>query len=195
MGTQDYQAALRDRMRQIPLGEAPRPWRCVTNAAVGGLTEVGFAEGTEWLLVVSWQGRGVFDGRTGLRVARDDNPPDNSWYDGLRLVARGIGPIEDQWVRIAGLHGGGFPRITVDGWKLTQIAPDWPEESIVLEPPGGSVLIERFAKGCVRLAEDSFRAFGFSDSGASFLLAMSHSVLIWHRDGFLLDSTTKSSSV
>jgi hypothetical protein len=42
------------------MGCMPSTWRKVTYLAVGGLTEVGFADG-RLLLVVSHQGRGVVD--------------------------------------------------------------------------------------------------------------------------------------
>ena len=136
MSIQEYQAAMRDRMRQLPQGQAPMPWTLTVNAAVGGLTEVGFAEGSDLLLVVSSQGRGVFDCRAAVRVARNECEPDDSWYDGVGLTARGIGPIESHLIRLAGLHGGGLPRISRDGWALTLVAPDWPDELVVLEPRG-----------------------------------------------------------
>lgn len=178
-----YQVALCDRLRRLPTAKAPAPWHLVTAAAVGWLTEIGFAEGTDLLLVVSSQGRGVFDATTGLRIARDDEPPHDSWYDPIRLTAQGIGSIGDQRVRIAGLMGGGLPRRTRDGWGLERIAPDWPKESVVLSPPRQSVLIERLATGCARLDVDEIRAYGFSEAGNSFAVALaSHTVVIWHRD-------------
>lgn len=62
------------------------------------------------------------------------------------------------------------------------IAPDWPLQSIVIEPPGCSVLHERSADGCAKIEEDyEIRAFGFSDTGRSFVVAVSHSLMIHSR--------------
>ena len=133
---------LRSRLRRVPLGPPPAPWRQVVSHAVGGLTEVGFASRSDLLLVVSSQGRGLFDGRSGELAARDPTPPGDGWYDEVRLTASGIGPVDDQLIRLAGLHGGGLSACTDDGWGITRIDPDWPLESIVLDPTGSSVLYQ-----------------------------------------------------
>jgi hypothetical protein len=52
------------------MGSMPSTWTKVTYLAVGGLTEVGFADG-RLLLVVSRQGRGVVDLASGELLARD----------------------------------------------------------------------------------------------------------------------------
>ena len=173
---------LRSRLRRVPLGQPPAPWRQVVSHAVGGLTEVGFASRSDLLLVVSSQGRGLFDGRSEELAARDPAPPDDGWYDEVRLTALGIGPIGDQLVRLAGLHGGGLSACTDDGWAITRIAPDWPLESIVLDPPGSSVLYEGHDRGCTRIAEGfEMRAYGFSETGLSLVVASSDHVELWCR--------------
>ncbi|WZO97450.1 hypothetical protein EP7_004484 [Isosphaeraceae bacterium EP7] len=170
------------RLRRVPFGQAPAPWRQVTAHAVGGLTEVGFASRSDLLLVVSSQGRGLFEGRTGERIAHDPTPPDDGWYDEVRLTASGIGPLNDQLIRLAGLHGGGLSGCTDDGWGVTRIAPDWPLESIVLDPPGSAVMYEGHTKGCMRIAEDlGLRAFGFSETGLSLVVATSDRIELWSR--------------
>lgn len=173
---------LRSRLRRVPLGQPPAPWRQVASHAVGGLTEVGFGGRSDLLLVVSSRGRGLFDGRSGVRVARDPSPPDDGWYDEVRLTASGIGPLGDPLIRLAGLHGGGLSACTEDGWGVTRIAPDWPLESIVLDPPGSSVLYEGHDKGCIRIAEGfEMRAYGFSETGLSLVVATSDHVELWGR--------------
>jgi hypothetical protein len=173
---------LRSRLRRFPLGQPPAPWRRVAGHAVGGLTEVGFASGSDLLLVVSSEGRGLFDGRRGDRLARDPTPPDDGWYDEVRLTASGIGPLRDQLIRLAGLHGGGLSACTNDGWEITRIAPDWPLESIVLDPPGSSVLYEGHSEGCIKIAEGfEMRAHGFSETGLSLVVASSDQIELWPR--------------
>jgi hypothetical protein len=81
---------------------------------VGGLTSVGLSADGVHLLVVSWQGRGVLDLRSGERVARDaalDFEPDGT-------IVVGIGPLVGEQVRVAGLWGGELPRATPDGWRV-----------------------------------------------------------------------------
>lgn len=162
---------------------APSPWRRGPVHAVGGLTEVGYVPESDLLLVVTSTGRGLFDCTRGVRVARDRTPPEiGGWYDEIGLLALGIGPVEQQFIRLAGLHGGGLHRMTRDGWSLEIVAPDWPRQSIIIQPPGSFVLVDRFAAGCVKIEEDfEIRAFGFSDTGRSFVVALSHTLLVYSR--------------
>jgi hypothetical protein len=85
--------------------------------AVGGLFGVGYATASELLLVLSSQGRGVFDCATGERLARDYEES-HKFFDPIRLTAVGFGPLDGQAIRIAGLFGGGLPLTTLDGWYL-----------------------------------------------------------------------------
>lgn len=169
---------------RFELGDPPSPWIRSGVHAVGGLTEVGYAEGTDLLLVVSSQGRGVFDALSGERVARDHEVPsdDGEWYDRVLLRAGGIGILADSMVRLAGLHGGGLPYSTYDGWSLQLASPEWPEESIFLAPPGRAIFPESFAEGCVKIATGmEFRAYGFSETGKSFVIASGHTLELFSR--------------
>jgi hypothetical protein len=47
------------------------PWKKIANHAVGGLFQIGYAEDSDLLLVLSHNGRGIFDCLTGERIARD----------------------------------------------------------------------------------------------------------------------------
>jgi hypothetical protein len=81
----DHLEPIRQRIRAAPVSEPPPPWIASAVHAIGGLTEIGFADDTDLLLVVSHQGRGVLDCHTGQRIARD-------WYDERRLRAFLGGP-------------------------------------------------------------------------------------------------------
>ena len=72
----DHLLPLIERVRAAPVQEPPIPWRLLEAHAVGGLTDVGFGRRSDLLLVVSSQGRGVFDCVTGQRVARDASMPE-----------------------------------------------------------------------------------------------------------------------
>lgn len=100
----------------------PDKWKVVGTYAIGGLTSVGFSQDEQHLLVVSSQGRGVFDCWTGRKVARD-NEADGDWLDERHLRCQGIGPIVQEFVPIAGLAGGGLRRCNDDGDLLECIAP------------------------------------------------------------------------
>lgn len=173
----DHLDPLRRRIRSAAVAAPTPSWTRLAAHAVGGLTEVGFAEDSDFLLVVSWQGRGVIDCRTGERVARDRAEPDDSWYDGRRLRAQGIGPLANQTVRLAGLHGGGLLRCGLGGWSVESLALDWPDVCLLLVEPWRSIFDEK--TGFTKLAvEREVRAFGFSDTGASLVIATSSDVVV-----------------
>jgi len=164
--------------------EPPSPWKHLTTWAVGGLFQVGYAENSDLLLVLSSQGRGIFDCLTGERVARDYEEA-HDYFDSIRLMASGFGPLEGQNIRMAGLFGGGLPLTTEDGWSLEEQAPGWPTRSILLTPPtiesedGNSVAGEAVFIGDDGACE--LRAFGFSETGRSLVIAISCDLSIFVR--------------
>jgi hypothetical protein len=178
----DYVARYIERIRGLRTREPPLPWKRFSVQAVGGLTEVGFGENTELLLVVSHNGRGVFDCRNGQKIARDYDPPDRLWYQPIQLRATGIGPLAGVKIRLAGLHGGGLPICTEDGWSLELVSPDWPDSGLILQPPGTSIYMDDRSGSCVKVADvDVLRVYGFSDTGRTFIIASSHTLEIFGR--------------
>jgi hypothetical protein len=125
---------------------------------VGGLTEIGFVGRTATLLVVSHQGRGLFDCATGERLARDRDEDASRWFDSDRPAALGIGSADGQWIDVWGLAGGEPITITHDGWRATRDGND-----VVLQGPTGE---QRFSTGV-----ENLRAFGFSPDGSYLVLA------------------------
>jgi hypothetical protein len=173
------------RFRDMTVSPPPAPWRTIGPFAVGGMRSIGFAEGTEMLLVTSSSGRGLFNCRTGERLARDEREC-GSWEDEVALMEEGIGPLSGKFVRMAGLHGGGMPVFTVDGWGVRVVAPDWPSAGVILCPPGKSVWAPKESErlGCVKICEvEEARAVGFSDSGISLAVAdSSHTLHLFGRN-------------
>ena len=172
----DQTHGIKERLQKLPLKGPPLPWKHKGTQPSGGLREIGFAEGTDLLLVVSESGRGIFDALTGQRVGRDPQALDSTWYDEIKLIAKGFGPLAGQSIRIAGLMGGGLPLSTADRWYLQALTLEWPETTVILEPPGTDVLVERMSSGCVRLdltGAGEFRTCGFSATGRSFVVATS----------------------
>jgi hypothetical protein len=105
----EYQQQLRDRFLGASVMPAPAPWLTLptphTYIPVGGLLGVGFAadpaSGADILMVVSRDGRGLFDPSTGTKIARDRNPdPDLYIPMGMDLSCPGFGPLADTRVRI-----------------------------------------------------------------------------------------------
>ena len=167
----------------------PPPWRPIGSFAVGGLTDIGFELQSDLVLVVSGNGRGVFNCRTGERLARDSSMPQtgkDNWQDCFGLKVEGVGPLAEQRICTAGLHGGGLPRLTRDGWGVEQLALDWPEECLLLVPPGEDIYGEYRGRPLIfsKLAvESGVRAWGFSPTGLSLVLATSSDLTIWSRSG------------
>lgn len=176
-----YQDELREVLKRMPFSDVPAPWSVIGGSAVGGLTEIGFVPGTDDLLVVSSQGRGLFDTLTGEKLARDsdeffDNP------DPTGLTAPGIGRASNSTVPLAGLHGGGLPRITHDGWIIDIVQLPWPRHVLFLSSN---------YKPCYdnsghswKICDDGaceYRVAGFSPSGRAFVFASSCELIIYGR--------------
>jgi hypothetical protein len=146
---------------------------------VGGLTDVGFIAGSDFLLVLSSQGRGIYDCITGERVARDRS--DDFPFDEFGLSAPAFDSFGDQSVRTAGIHGGGLALATSDGWSAEEFVFQWPERIITMSPPGHWVYFAGQGRPCEAYrvaAESEIRAFGFSPTGRSFILATSSDITI-----------------
>lgn len=185
-GNADYELKNRERLAGllslIPSYAAPDGWQQTGFFAVGGLAEVGFSKNSELLLVVSSSGRGVIDCATGARIARDDESYGN-WYVPETLQCVGIGPLADETVQIAGLHGGGLPIFTRSGESLTVVSPDWPRSNVIFCPADKIPLADGYQTGCCFVGiRDEIRAFGFSWTGNSFVIATSSDVCVFTRN-------------
>ena len=179
----DYQQRQEARFRNAPLNAPPAPWRRRWVGPVGGLLEIGFAPNSELLLVVSAAGRGVFDCRTGERVARDDEAS-LDWADPVHLTAEGIGPLTGQTIRMAGIWGGGLPVVTEDGWHWKVIPLNWATDVGFLCPPGADIFRDLSFELCRKIhSGDRVRAGGFSETGNSLVIAEGSgvSLMIYHR--------------
>lgn len=174
-------------VRSLPEREPGSPWGRRYVYDVGGLISVGFGLQSELLLVTSADGRGVFDCETGDRVARDSNI-DESFEDHHTLKATGIGPLAGQLIPTAGLFGGGLPNCSRDGWIALTVWPDWLLGFGVLTEPGTSLVAlasaGRRSSAITRLrtGPGELRAFGFSASGNTLVLATSADIAIYSRD-------------
>jgi hypothetical protein len=172
---------LRNKLLSLNIGEIPSPWKRVATVSVGGLRSLGFDQESENLLIVSSQGRGVIDCLTGEKIARDDE----EFYEGeTKLEAQGIGVLRDRTIRMSGLFGGGLPIITEDGWQLESVTLKWPEQMLILLPPGSHLygLVTRHPDSMTKIFEDScIRAYGFSYTGRSLVIAITSDVTIFVR--------------
>lgn len=177
-----HQEQLRKHLEDLPYSSPPAPWKLVSDATIGGLTEVGYADGSDDLLVVSSQGRGIFDCLTGVRLARDSeemfaNPDDSG------MTAPGIGQHAATVFRLAGLIGGGLSSGTRDGWGIHVIQLPWPIHVVFLTSNFAD--ITDHTGGVSKLCNDEpceFRAAGFSPTGRSFVVATSGELRMYARN-------------
>jgi len=133
---------------------------------------------------MSADGLGVFDCSTGARVARDRDG--DFEFDAGNLLVSGIGPLGGQRVRTAGLAGGGLAASTHDGWSVERHPFAFPDAELFIAPPGQSMLWTQQGKE-VRLCKlggfvTELRAYGFSPTGRSFVIATSSDVMTFTRD-------------
>ncbi|RYD75714.1 MAG: hypothetical protein EOP84_17875 [Verrucomicrobiaceae bacterium] len=181
-GIPEHLKVVHRRIDTAPNGQVPEPWRRAGVFAIGGLTDVGFADDTDLLLVLSSQGRGIYDCTTGERVERDRS--EDFPHDPANLIAPGFGILEGVSVRTAGMYGGGLCRVTADGWSVECVTLHWPEEILLLVEPWHSIYADP-ARGKAefhRLAtEHEVRAFGFSPTGRSLVIATSSDVTVFTR--------------
>lgn len=173
---------LQEKLLSLNIGEVPDPWKLVATFAVGGLRSVGFDRESENLLVVSSQGRGVIDCLTGEKVARDY---EEFHENETKLEAQGIGILSDRTIRMSGLFGGGLPSITEDGWQLECVTLKWPEQMLILLPPSSHLYgsVTGHPDTMTKIFEDScIRAYGFSYSGKSLIIATTSDVTVFGRE-------------
>ncbi|QWP76178.1 hypothetical protein J5226_21730 [Lysobacter sp. K5869] len=177
-----HRQSLRTRIRAIEIGPPPDPWHEVARIAIGGLEWVGFEPDGDLLLVASSRGRGVFDMRSGEKLARDYH---DIGLDDRRMETEGIGPLQGQTVRMAGIGGGGLNRGAHDGWHLEIAAPDWPQQDVFLIEPFSMLFDPRPAhagKAHKLLSTWPLVAYGFSPTGQSFIVATSSDIVLFARD-------------
>ncbi len=82
------------KLRELAVSAPPEPWLPGKQHAIGGLTEIGYADASDILLVVSSQGRGVFKCLNGELIARNRNVYDDSWYDSTKLTTARAGKAQ-----------------------------------------------------------------------------------------------------
>ncbi len=156
-------------------------WKLIGSYAVGGLRSIGFAEASDRLLVTSSDGRGIFDCLSGEKIARDYDDSVPTYEDELRLLAPGFGPLEGQTIHMAGLHGGGLPVLTRDGWSLRLVHLDWSICLLILDPPTRNFpRLPNRSEFLVMATNEDIRTCGFSYTGNSFVIALgSHTLFIY----------------
>lgn len=162
-------------------------WKHQNTYAIGGLENVGYANGQDLLIVLSTQGEGIFDCIKGEKIARLNNGSD--WwndFDKETNSIKGFDILNNIEIRTFGLYGDDkLPKSTEDGWMLLTSEPE-PDDSPFERYLVSKVYLvspDKMHKTIV--AKDGaceLRAFGFSSTGKSFIVATSCELIIYSRD-------------
>jgi len=170
-------------MAHWPTSAFPAPWKN-GGLGIGGICAVGFSADGRWLLVVSHQGRGVFNAESLERIARDDEA-NYGLFDKATDTAAGIGPMEGLRIPVFGMRGAirtrtQLPTRTEDGWAL-----DWKEAEERLGMPDTSVSLRaphQVSGPGYPLGEyELLYAIGFSPNGRTLVIAESHTITVLGR--------------
>lgn len=161
-------------------------WIHKNTFAIGGLENIGYAPKQDYLMVLSSQGQGIFDCLKGEKVARQNNG--GEWwknFDQAKNSIVGFGLLENVEISTCGLFGGdNLPKSNSDGWTLTITEPqpdDKPFEKNLVQK---IYLISPNNNEKTFIAKDGpceLRAFGFSETGNSFVVALSCDLTIYSR--------------
>jgi hypothetical protein len=162
--------------------DTPNGWTKKT-FAVGGLTEVGFSKlYPELLLIISSQGRGLFD-CSKLELIERDKDSSYDWFNTYELYSMGIGKTKSEKIKVGGLSGGGLSYQNKYGESIEYLATEWPIIDLIFEPKNKYIYQNCDSVNCYRIFHDyELRAYGFSYDGEYFVVASSSYVNIYRRE-------------
>ena len=134
---------------------------------------MGFSSDERYLLILSWNGRGLVDTESGDRVARDYEDPSTSppWLDQPPGTVQGIGPLSGVVIRCVGIWGGKLPK-RKGGWRV-DVRVGETELFLTDERTEKSWKLPKVAT--------EIRAYGFSGSGRILIVATSSEVELFRR--------------
>lgn len=161
-------------------------WKHKNTFAIGGLENVGYAPNQDFLIVVSSQGQAIFNCKTGEKIARKYD--DLHWwaqFDQVNHTVTGFDFLSNIKIKLHGLHGNdNLPKTSQDNWSLvvSELEPD--------DKPFEKYSIKRFylispnkqeIKVIGKDGACELRALGFSDTGDTFIVALSCELMIYSR--------------
>ncbi len=170
-------------INDVPVSQ-PKSWKLLGQFALAGTQAVGFANNSDYLLVVSSNGRGLFDCQKGEKIARDYEDIDD-YYDHIALEAKGIGHLENEVIKMSGRHGGGLPNYTHDGWSIKCFEVKFGVKTLTLSSHNSwgayGVLYDK-PHDFEKIYEDfDVVAWGFSPTGKTLIIADSSDLRIYGR--------------
>lgn len=158
--------------------------------AVGGLHEVGFNQNSDYLMVLSSRGRGIFDCIKGEIVGRDHWDYYLEKWDAKTSIVKGFGILEGKDIVCGGFESENvLQQETHDGWEvIINGAKRIDLKTDLLQAGTISLVHEENTQ-----IEDVFdfhygidRGLGFSETGNSFVIATTSDLHIWTKKDALL---------
>ena len=138
------------------------------------------------LIVLSSQGQGIFDCISEEKIARQNN--DSNWWHNFNQITNsivGFDRLANIEIQTCGLYGvDNLPKATADGWTLVASEPQ-PDDK-----PFEKYLVQRIYLVSPDQQQKSIvgkdgaceiRAFGFSETGSSLIIALSCDLTIYSR--------------
>ncbi|MBP2832616.1 hypothetical protein J8281_10510 [Aquimarina sp. U1-2] len=151
--------------------------------AIGGLREMGFKPNTDILMLLSSQGRGIFDCIKAEKIERDSYDYYMEEWDEKTRIVQGFGKFKDEVFICGGFEAKDpIKKETKDGWKIKIKQETRLDYRKVMKEAEVMYLVNNDK----RIEIDVFhygidRAYGFSDTGNSFVLGISSDLYIWSR--------------
>ncbi|MBB2166087.1 hypothetical protein HLH26_16435 [Gluconacetobacter sp. 1b LMG 1731] len=154
--------------------DPPEPWFKVGTVLVGGLYQVGYVKDRDIILIHSASKLTLTDTMTGERLsAGQDQFVSVEHY--RRLKMPGFGFLVGEIIPTAGIWGGSLPVTTSAGFSLRKRDAHWPVPDVDLIYPDGRAVCVSTHNVC------DIRAYGFSNTSFSFVIATESDVQIFAR--------------
>ena len=161
-------------------------WKKGNIWAIGGLREIGFVSNSDLLMILSSNGRSIFDCVKDEKIGRDyfDYYSEN-WNSETGSVD-GFGILENEKIKCGGFE---YPDIlkkkTRDKWEViveNEIRADWQNQKTMAQ-----VMYLKNHISDKKIEVDVFhyginRGYGFSETGNSFVIGTSSEITIWNRE-------------
>lgn len=159
-------------------------WKKVGFWAVGGLREIGFKNGTDYLMVLGG-GRGIFDCIKNEKIARDRTDYYHYEWNMNNGIVKGFNLFEGEEIICGGFeYKDILKKITSDGWSIKIENGERLDYKKEIAPCEIMYLFNQESKQKIETQTFFYginRAYGFSDTGKSFVVATSSDLHIWNR--------------
>jgi hypothetical protein len=156
-------------------------WKLKNNFAIGGLREIGFYEDSNYLLVLSSQGRGLFDCLKGEKISRDSYDYYSNEWDCDTGKVKGIGHLSDKIIICGGFeYQDTLIKIINDNLKVEIIKEKRKIWNDTIQDVDVLYINDNGNKTEIYNSPFGFeRAFGFSKDGKCFVYGTSSNLYIW----------------